>query len=239
MSNTEKLISAGAQCGIRITEAQSAKMIAYMEALLDANSRVNVTRITDEDEFIEKHLIDSLTALKYIADDAQTILDVGTGGGFPGVPLAIMRPQAQVTLMDATGKKLRVIEEICRDIGVDNVAVLHGRAEEFGKSPEYREVYDCVVSRAVANLGILSELCLPLVKVGGSFLALKGKNYQEEMAAGRQAIAGLGGKIKAVEDCLLLQTDLVHVIIWVDKISRTPEKYPRSFGQMKKKGFPG
>lgn len=232
-------MAAGQACGIEITEDQSAQMIAYMEGLLEANARVNVTRIVDEDEFIEKHLIDSLTALQYIDHSAKTILDVGTGGGFPGVPLAIMRPEARLVLVDATGKKLAVIDTLCKQIGIDNVTVLQGRAEELGRQAEHREAYDCVVSRAVANLGLLSELCLPLVRPGGVFLALKGKNYLEEMPAGERAVTALGGKIHSVESCLLLQKDLVHVIIWVDKIASTPAKYPRSFGQMKKKPFPG
>lgn len=239
MNNVEKLIAAGKKCGIDIDETQSSLMVLYMEKLLVMNEKINVTRITDEDEFIEKHLIDSLTCLRFIHHDAKSILDVGTGGGFPGVPLAIMLPEAEITMMDATGKKLKLIENICAEIGIRNVEFLHGRAEEFGRDPAYRESYDCIVSRAVANLCLLSELCLPLVKKGGQFIALKGKNYLDEMDDGEKAIKVLGGKITGIESCLLLQSDLVHVIILIDKVKITPEKFPRSFGKIKKEPFPG
>lgn len=239
MSNMEKLMAAGEKCGIAIDEKQSRLMILYMEKLLVMNEKINVTRITDVDEFIEKHLIDSLTCLKFIHKDVKSILDVGTGGGFPGVPLAVMLPEAEITMMDATGKKLKVIEDICREIGIKNVEFLHGRAEDLGKDPAYREGYDCIVSRAVANLCLLSELCLPLAKKGGQFIALKGKNYLEEMDEGEKAIKVLGGKITGIESCLLLQSDLVHVIILVDKVKNTPERFPRAFGKIKREPFPG
>lgn len=239
MNKIEKLMAAGEKCGIAINQEQSRLMILYMEKLLVMNEKINVTRITDEDEFIEKHLIDSLTCLQFIDKNNKSILDIGTGGGFPGVPLAIMLPDVEITMMDATGKKLRVIENICQEIGLYNVEFLHGRAEEFGRDPAYREGYDCIVSRAVANLCLLSELCLPLVKKGGQFIALKGKNYLDEMDEGEKAIKVLGGKITGIESCLLLQSDLVHVIILVEKVKNTPAKFPRSFGKIKKEPFPG
>ncbi|MEG0376937.1 MAG: 16S rRNA (guanine(527)-N(7))-methyltransferase RsmG [Eubacterium sp.] len=238
MYNIEKIMRGGKACGIPITEDQAVLLSAYMERLLEANKEINVTRITDPDDFIEKHILDSLTCLEFIKDKAGDILDVGTGGGFPGVPLAIMLKDAKITMMDATGKKLKLIESICSNIGIENVSFLHGRAEEMGRDPFYRETYTCVVSRAVANLCLLSELCLPLVRTGGQFLALKGKNYLEELEEGERAINGLGGKIIAKESRLLLQSDLVHVIILVDKIKNTPEEFPRVFGKMKKDGFP-
>lgn len=234
MTNIEKLIDGAAKCGITVDKDQAALMIRYMELLLEKNEQINVTSIKDPDEFIEKHLIDSLTCLRFIGCKNGLILDVGTGGGFPGVPLAIMLPAAEITMMDSTGKKLKVIEEICETLELKNINILHGRAEEFGQDPAYREGYDVVVSRAVANLRLLSEFCLPLVKKHGQFIALKGKNYAEEMPEGEKTIEILGGKIKAVEFCSLLQTDLVHVIIMVDKIESTPARYPRSFGKMKK-----
>lgn len=239
MNNIEKLMAAGEKCGIAINQEQSRLMILYMEKLLVMNEKINVTRITDEDEFIEKHLIDSLTCLQFIDKKNKSILDIGTGGGFPGVPLAIMLPDVEITMMDATGKKLKVIENICQEIGIRNVEFLHGRAEEFGRDPAYREGYDCIVSRAVANLCLLSELCLPLVKKGGQFIALKGKNYLDEIDEGEKAIKVLGGKITGIESCLLLQSDLVHVIILVEKVKNTPDKFPRTFGKIKKEPFPG
>lgn len=239
MTDKAYLIESGNKLGFKISDHQADQLIQYMTRLLKANHTVNVTRITDEKEFIEKHLLDSLTALSFIDGKAQRILDVGTGGGFPGVPLAVMLPEAQITMMDATGKKLALIKKICSDIGITNVAFLHGRAEDFGRQEDYREQYDCVVSRAVANLCTLSELCLPLVRKKGRFLALKGRNYQDEMADGEKAVSALGGKINQIASCLLLQSDLVHVIIVVDKIKNTPVNFPRSFSKIKKDGFPG
>ncbi|MEF9918112.1 MAG: 16S rRNA (guanine(527)-N(7))-methyltransferase RsmG [Eubacterium sp.] len=238
MNNIEKIIGDGAQCGIAINENQATLLSLYMERILEANQKINVTRITDIDEFIENHILDSLTCLKFIDKKEGRILDVGTGGGFPGVPLAIMLKDAEITMMDSTGKKLKVIETICKELEINNVVFLHGRAEEFGKDFEFRETYDCVISRAVANLCLLSELCLPLVKTGGLFIALKGKNYKDEMVDGKKAIKGLGGKIITTETCLLLQSDWVHVIILVEKVNSTPDEFPRVFGRMKKEGFP-
>lgn len=237
-NHIEKLIALGKEADIEINDNQAEKLIDYMDRLLEKNKHINLTRITDEDEFIKLHLLDSLTLLKLIRNPKARILDVGTGGGFPGIPLAILLPDAQITLMDSTKKKLSVVQSIAQELGIDNVSILHGRAEELGQDLKYRERYELVTSRAVANLTLLSEYCLPLVKVGGQFLSMKGRDYQEELEAARKPIAVLGGKIVDIEKGLLLQSDYVHVIINVEKIKPTSNQFPRINGKIKKEAFP-
>ncbi|WP_303871443.1 16S rRNA (guanine(527)-N(7))-methyltransferase RsmG [Acetobacterium wieringae] len=234
----EKLIYLGKLAEIVINETQAEKLIAYMDLLLERNKHINLTRIVDEDEFIKLHLLDSLTLLKLIKNPQTKILDVGTGGGFPGIPLAIMLEEADVTLMDSTKKKLSVVQSIASELGISNIKTLHGRAEELGQDHQHREKYDVVTSRAVANLTLLSEYCLPLTKVGGQFLSMKGRDYQEELNAAQIPIDVLGGKIAAIEKGLLLQSEYVHVIINVKKIKPTPNNFPRIHGKIKKDAFP-
>jgi 16S rRNA (guanine527-N7)-methyltransferase len=237
-NRSEKLIALGKEVEIAINEKQAEKLIAYMDQLLEKNKHINLTRITDEDEFIKLHLLDSLTLLKLIKNPRSSILDVGTGGGFPGIPLAILLEEAEITLMDSTKKKLNVVQSIAQELGISNVKILHGRAEELGQNSNYRERYEVVTSRAVANLTLLAEYCLPLTKVGGRFLSMKGRDYQEELEAARKPIAVLGGKIVEIEKGLLLQSDYVHVIMNVEKIKSTPDLFPRINGKIKKEVFP-
>ncbi|MGV8906807.1 MAG: 16S rRNA (guanine(527)-N(7))-methyltransferase RsmG [Acetobacterium sp.] len=237
-SKVEKLIKAGAEIEISINEAQGEKLITYMEEILEINKHINLTRITEEDEFIKLHILDSLTLLKYIKNPSAAILDVGTGGGFPGIPLAIMMEEATVTLLDSTKKKLIVVENIAKALNINNIRILHGRAEELGQDRKYRESYDIVTSRAVANLTLLSEYCLPLTKIGGKFLPMKGREYKNEITEAEKPIAVLGGEIKAMEECLILQSEWVHVIIVIEKIKKTPRILPRTNGKIKSEKFP-
>jgi len=238
-NNVEKLIKAGAELEISISETQGEKLIQYMEEILEINKHINLTRITEEDEFIKLHLLDSLTLLKFIDNNQSlSILDVGTGGGFPGIPLAIMLEDATVTLLDSTKKKLIVVENIAKKLDVNNIKILHGRAEELGQDRKYRESYDIVTSRAVAKLTLLSEYCLPLTKIGGKFLPMKGREYKNEIAEAEKPIEVLGGKIKTMEECLILQSDWVHAIIVIEKIKKTPRILPRTNGKIKSEKFP-
>ncbi|OFV71210.1 MULTISPECIES: 16S rRNA (guanine(527)-N(7))-methyltransferase RsmG [Acetobacterium] len=234
----EELIHRGKTAEIIINEIQAEKLIAYMDQLLERNKQINLTRIIDEDEFIRLHLLDSLTLLKLIKNPRISILDVGTGGGFPGIPLAIMLEEAKITLMDSTKKKLNVVQSIASELGINNINTLHGRAEELGQDHRYREKYEVVASRAVANLTLLSEYCLPLTKVGGQFLSMKGRDYQEELNAAQIPIDVLGGKITTIEKGLLLQSEFVHVIINIKKVKPTPANFPRIHGKIKKEAFP-
>lgn len=237
-SRLQKLISLGSQFEIIITEKQGEKLIDYMDQLLEKNKYINLTRITDEDEFIKLHILDSLTLLKLIRNSRVNILDVGTGGGFPGIPLAILLEDAKITLMDSTKKKLNVVNDIAKELEINNIEILHGRAEELGQDLNYRELYEVVTSRAVANLTLLSEYCLPLTKLGGQFLPMKGRDYEKELEEAKLPINILGGEIIGVEKGLLLQSDYVHVIMNIEKTKATPKQFPRINGKIKKEGFP-
>lgn len=234
MSRIEKLIDLAAQASIMISRSQADKLLAYMDALLLKNKAINLTRITDEDEFILLHLLDSLTLLPLINENQNKILDLGTGGGFPGVPLAIMLPDREFLLLDSTRKKLTVVEEIVRSLEIENVNVVHGRAEELAHDRRYREGFDLVVSRAVANLASLSEYALPFVKVTGTFFSMKGRDYESELAVGKKAIKKLGGEIIAIERAILPHSDYDHVIIVMEKLRPTPDGLPRNSGKIKK-----
>ena len=174
---------------------------------------------------LEKNQVMNLTA---ITDP----MDVGTGAGFPGVPLAIARPSARVTLLDSLGKRVDFLRESCRTLGLDNVECVHGRAEEF--AGERRETFDLAVSRAVAALPVLCELCLPLVKVGGAFWAMKSVDTEEEISASKTAVKVLGGRIQAVSDYTIPTTEVVHRVVCIQKTAPTPKKYPRRFALIKK-----
>lgn len=234
----QKLMNLGRQFDIDITEKQGKKLIDYMDQLLEKNKVINLTRITEEDEFFKLHILDSLTLIKLIKNPSAKILDVGTGGGFPGIPLAILLETADITLMDSTKKKLTVVGDIAKELKINNIKILHGRAEELGQDQKYRENYEVVTSRAVANLTLLSEYCLPLTKVGGQFLPMKGRDYQEELEEARRPIEILGGAIADVKKGLLLQSDYVHVIINIEKTKMTPGQFPRINGKIKKEKFP-
>jgi 16S rRNA (guanine527-N7)-methyltransferase len=218
---------------VSLTDGQLERLYRFMESLKAANEHLNLTRITDDDAFVEKHLLDSLACPMTPAD--RRIVDVGTGGGFPGIPLSIAYPEKKFVLVDATAKKVKAVEKIAADLGLTNVELVAARAEALGKDPAYREQFDAVCSRAVAAYGILSELCLPLVRVGGTFYAWKGEKYQAEIDAAIDGVGTLGGGEIRVSPNLLLKNAAFHVIIQCRKKGRTPAQYPRNYGQIKKK----
>lgn len=219
---------------IELTREQIEKIIRYMFKILDLTEKVNLTSIKDPEEFIEKHLLDSLLALPYIKKEDQKIIDVGTGGGFPGVPLAIALPKDHFILLDSTKKKLMMVEEAVKSLGITNVTCVHARAEDASHFPAYRDSYDYVISRAVAPLQILSELCLPFLKPDGTFLAFKGKQYQDEVDDSLDIVKKLNGEISSIEEFQLIPSQSTRVIIKMQKKGKTPENYPRSFSAMKK-----
>lgn len=203
----------------------------YMDMILEWNEKVNLTAITDREEFLKKHYIDSVLCYGFPEmQRAEKLIDVGTGGGFPGVPLALLFPQKQFVLMDSLKKRLNIIDDLIEKLGITNVETLHGRAEDMGRSMEHREKYDICVSRAVANLSTLSEYCLPFIKVGGSFLAYKGTKAEEEINSAKSAIFLLGGNITREERVSLRGYDLEHNIIVINKTKNTSAKYPRKAG---------
>lgn len=213
------------------TEAVPA-LEAFSALLLERNQVMNLTAITEPKDVAALHLLDSLALVGLAGLERQNVVDVGTGAGFPGVPLAIALPELRVTLLDSLGKRVNFLQESCGILGLNNVRCIHGRAEEFAL--KHREGFDVAVSRAVAALPVLCELCLPLVKVGGQFLAMKSSHTEEEIGQAKAGISLLGGRIIAVKDYVIPTTDVVHRLVIVEKISPTPKKYPRRFAQMKK-----
>ncbi|MCI5722214.1 MAG: 16S rRNA (guanine(527)-N(7))-methyltransferase RsmG [Firmicutes bacterium] len=201
----------------------------YMDGILEWNKKINLTAITDREEFISKHFVDSVLSYnfrEYI--DADSIIDIGTGAGFPGIPLAIVSPDKKFVLADSLNKRLKVINELASKIGIDNIETVHGRAEELARNKKYREAFALCISRAVANLAVLCEYCLPFIKVGGHLLAYKGPDAEEEVKMAEKAIKILGGKLIEIVSVDLDGYD--HNIVVIEKINKTPSKYPRKAG---------
>ena len=205
----------------------------YMKEILEWNEKINLTAIKDEKEFVIKHFVDSLTISSLIPDNIN-IIDVGTGAGFPGIPLKIVKKELNIGLLDSVNKKLMVIDDISKKLGLNNIETIHGRVEDIAHFEGYREAYDIATSRAVSNLTTLSEYLLPLVKVGGKVICMKGPNYEEEITLAKNAIKLLGGKIIEVTN-LKIDDELERNIIIIKKIAKTPKKYPRISGLPLKK----
>lgn len=201
----------------------------YKDLLLEWNEKINLTAITEEDDIILKHFIDSMTILKHI-DENSSIVDVGTGAGFPGIPIKIANPSINVTLVDSLNKRLIFLEEVIKNLNLEKIKTVHSRAEEFGQNKNYREKFDIATSRAVANLSVLVEYLLPLVKVGGKCICMKGSDIEEELQNSKDAIKTLGGQIEKVEEFTLPESDIKRNIIVIKKIKQTPNKYPRKPG---------
>ena len=212
-----------------LTEEMQQQLEDYMKLLLEWNEKINLTAITEEDEIILKHFVDSLTISKYIKE-GKSIVDVGTGAGFPGIPLKIARKDLKVTLVDSLNKRILFLNEVIEKLGLKEIETLHYRAEEFGQNKKYRESFDIATSRAVANLSTLVEYLLPLVKVGGICICMKGSEIKEELENSKKAIQILGGEIQEIEEFYLPETDIKRTIVIVKKISSTPKKYPRKPG---------
>ncbi|MBQ7504540.1 MAG: 16S rRNA (guanine(527)-N(7))-methyltransferase RsmG [Ruminococcus sp.] len=221
------------EIGVELTDFQCAQFERYYELLIDWNKKINLTRITEPDEVVIKHFVDSLTLLKYceIPQNAK-VIDVGTGAGFPGIPLKIARPDIELTLLDSLNKRLTFLKEVCGNIEI-SAELVHLRAEEGSRKPEYRDFFDVVVSRAVARLNTLSEYCLPYVKVGGSFIAMKGPELSAELNEAKSAIKTLGGKVESVEEFELCGSG--RTIVTIIKEKQTPKAYPRHSSKIKAK----
>lgn len=205
------------------------KFYDYMNLLVEWNKKINLTAITEEKDIILKHFVDSLTVLNYIKEN-KSIVDVGTGAGFPGIPLAIMNDSLKITLVDSLNKRINFLNEVCNKINLENIKAIHARAEEFGQDNNYRESYDVAISRAVANLTVLAEYLLPLVKVGGKIICMKGPDIEEELKQAKSAIDILGGKFERCDNFCLPKSDISRNIIIINKIKETPKKYPRKAG---------
>ena len=207
-------------------------LLRYADMLVEKNKVMNLTAITEPSDIATLHFLDC-AALLPLADWAgKSVADVGTGAGFPGMPLRILEPTIQLTLLDSLNKRIDFLKEVCADLGLDDVNCVHGRAEEFAAA--HRESYDIVTSRAVANLQMLCELCLPLVKEGGYFLSMKAVDSDQELKLAYTAIKTLGGQVEQVKDYTIPGTDVVHRLIFIKKVGPTPKKYPRAFAKIKK-----
>lgn len=230
MTFLEALISKGKEAGLSFSEKQLEQFSLYFDLLIETNKVMNLTAITEPEEVAVKHIIDSLLAYDEKVFPGKLLGDVGTGAGFPGIPLKIYCPELKVVLLDSLAKRLKFLDNVIETLGLKDITCVHLRAEDAGQNKDHREKYDLVTARAVARLSVLSEYCLPLVKQGGYFIAMKGSKFVEEIAEGRTAVGILGGEIISAEEVKLPGLDDGRAIIRIRKIKKTPVKYPRKAG---------
>ena len=221
---------------VKLSDGQVDQFNRYYELLVKKNEVMNLTAITDYHEVCLKHFADSISLSQYYdMSSVDSLIDVGTGAGFPGIPLKILFPHLNVTLLDSLNKRLLFLEDVIDELDLDNIKTVHSRAEEAGRMKNLREHYDLCVSRAVANLSTLSEYCLPLVKVGGIFISYKAGEVEDEINSAKHAIKKLGGKIKSVEEFSLPDSDISRSFVIIEKVNETSNLYPRKPGTPNKK----
>lgn len=216
---------------ISLSENQINQFLQYYEFLIEKNKVMNLTGITEFADVVQKHFLDSLALVRIIPNlDDQSVVDLGTGAGFPGIPLKIAFPALHVTLMDSLNKRILFLREVIDLLGLQEICAVHGRAEELARKPEYRQSFDYCVSRAVSNLAVLSEYCIPFVKIGGGFVSYKSADCDAEVEAAKKAVSILGGKIERTDKFMLPDSDLGRSFIYIRKAKETPKKYPRKAG---------
>lgn len=236
-----KLVNICNKINIEISDDQINCFEKYYELLIEKNKVMNLTAITDKEDVIVKHFIDSIALIPYLLDkgininNKLKIIDIGTGAGFPGLPLKIMMPDVKFTLLDSLNKRVSFLNEVIDELKLKDIEALHGRAEDYASDNKYREKYDICVSRAVANLSTLSEYCIPFVKEDGYFISYKAGESEEEINKSKNAIKILGGKINKVEEFVLPGTDVSRVFVFIRKLELTDKKYPRKAGVPAKK----
>lgn len=223
---------------LKLSAKQEQQFKTYFKELITVNEHVNLTRITEEDEVYLKHFYDSLTPLLLVPEvftEGAKVCDVGAGAGFPSLPIKILRPDLRLTIVDSLGKRLKFLQELLDKLEISGVELVHGRAEDVGQNPAYREQFDLVTARAVARMSVLSEYCLPLAKTDGKFVALKGPKAASELADAKKALDTLGGKVSFSQEFTLAGTEEERTIVVVDKVKKTPAKYPRQAGTPNRK----
>ena len=221
------------ELNITLTDEQVEQFLQYYEMLVEKNKVMNLTGITEYEEVIQKHFLDSLSLIRVIPDIASqklTVIDLGTGAGFPAIPLKIAFPELEITLMDSLNKRILFLQEVIDALGLKKVSAVHGRAEEMASNATHRQQYDLCVSRAVSNLAVLTEYCLPFVKKGGLFVSYKSADSDAEIQEGKKAISILGGKLTSVDKFQLPDSDLRRALVCIKKVKDTPKKYPRKAG---------
>ena len=229
--NTLQFKSDLKELGIILSDHQINQFLKYYELLVEWNEFMNLTSITAYDEVMKKHFVDSLSLIKaFDVSKDVSVIDVGTGAGFPGLALKIAFPNLQVTLLDSLNKRIKFLDEVILQLGLTGVETVHGRAEDFAKPGKLREKFDLCVSRAVANLTSLSEYCIPFVRVGGEFISYKSEKMNEEMENAKKAISILGGKFDRCEEVVLPESDIYRNLVVIKKVKETSKKYPRKAG---------
>ncbi len=221
--------------GISFSTEARERFSQYCESLLETNKVMNLTAITEPELVYLKHFIDSAAVLTADNLSGKKIIDVGCGAGFPGLPIKICDPSVSLTLLDSLGKRISFLSSLTDSLGLEDVTCIHARAEEEALKSDMREQFDFAVSRAVASLPMLCELCLPFVKIGGSFIAMKSQDYKEELEQAQSAISTLGAKVDEIKEYSLPGSDITHILIVIKKESETPANYPRRFAKIQKK----
>lgn len=224
------LVEGMKELGINAESNVVDKFIKYMNMLKEWNQKINITAVDEDRDIIIKHFLDSLSISKFI-DKGKSIIDIGTGGGFPGIPIKLVSENSRITLVDSLNKRVFFLYEVIKELHLNNMEAVHSRAEDLGVNRVYREKYDICVSRAVASLSVLSEYCLPFVKPGGSFIAYKGKDIEKELQESTKAISELGGKLEEKVYVKIPFSDITHSLLIIKKIGQTPTKYPRKAGK--------
>lgn len=222
------------ELNLNIDDSQIDDFLKYKDLLLEWNEKINLTAITDDREVILKHFVDCLTVCKFVDFNNKSFIDVGTGAGFPALPIKIFCKDSNPTLLDSLNKRINFLKTVGDELNLNNIKYVHSRAEDAGQDPMFREKYDFCVSRAVANLSVLAEFDLPFVKVGGYFIALKGPLLDSEIVEAKKAITTLGGEVEKIETIKIPFTDIEHKIVFIKKLRQTPKQYPRKAGKVSK-----
>lgn len=232
MKDKQILIEGAQKLGIELTQGQLEQLQQYKDYTLEINKSLNLTSITEDKDFLIKHFLDSFTLNKiYDFTKAENMIDIGTGAGVPGIPMKILYPHIELTLVDSLKKKVHFLKDVIGKLKLKKVECVHARAEDLGQDLEYRESFDLVMSRAVAHLTVLSEYCIPFLKLNGTFLCLKGPKYKEEIEDSKVAIEKLGGRLERVQCVQLPFSEISHHILVIRKIKHTPAKFPRKAGK--------